>query len=39
MIDGFKSYVTFSKTDLADDDLVVEWILLAVRTVSATKRG
>ena len=33
-----KSYITFSKADTADDDFMIEWLLLAARTVPAKKK-
>ena len=33
-----KSYVTFSEADVADDEFMIEWLLLAAETAPAKKR-
>jgi TfoX/Sxy family transcriptional regulator of competence genes len=33
-----KSYVTFSDKDTADDDFMIEWLLLAAQTAPAKKK-
>jgi hypothetical protein len=33
-----KSYITFSEADTADDDFMIEWLLLAAQTAPAKKK-
>ena len=33
-----KSYITISEADTADDDFMIEWLLLAVQTAPAKKK-
>ncbi len=33
-----KSYITFSEADTADDEFMIEWLLLAAKTAPAKKR-
>jgi TfoX/Sxy family transcriptional regulator of competence genes len=33
-----KSYVTFSEEDVADDEFMIEWLLLAAETAPAKKK-
>ena len=33
-----KSYITFSETDTADDEFMIEWLLLAAETAPARKK-
>jgi hypothetical protein len=33
-----KSYMTFSEADTADDEFMIEWLLLAAKTAPAKKR-
>ena len=33
-----KSYISFSEEDTADDEFMIEWLLLAARTAPAKKR-
>jgi len=33
-----KSYITFSEADTANDDFMIEWLLLAARTAPAKKK-
>jgi hypothetical protein len=33
-----KSYITFSDTDTADDEYMIEWLQLAARTAPAMKK-
>jgi TfoX/Sxy family transcriptional regulator of competence genes len=33
-----KSYIAFSKIDVADDDLMIEWLLLAGRSAPSKKK-
>ena len=33
-----KSYITFSEADTADDEFMIEWLLLAAETAPAKKK-